>query len=123
MRVTLKDVAVEAGIHHSAVARVLRGRDAKLRLSPRRKQEIRDAATRLGYRPNSAPAATVSGKFNSIALVAGNGDTASTLPQQLVYGIAKALGERDKQMVITRMNDAMLTDENPAAVVLAQPFV
>ncbi len=111
MRVTLKDVAVEAGIHHSAVSRVLRGRDAKLRLSPRRRQEIRDAATRLGYRPNSAAAATVSGKFNSIALVAGNGEITSTLPQQLVYGIATALGERDKQMIVTRMNDAMLTDE------------
>ena len=101
----------EAGIHASAVSRVLRGKDQALRLSERRRQEIRDAAERLGYRPNAAATATVSGKFNSISLVCGTGAQTSTLMQGLVYGLTDALAERDLQMVVTRLSDEALTDE------------
>ena len=109
--VTLKDVATEAGIHASAVSRVLRGKDGALRLSDRRRQEIKDAAERLGYRPNAAATATVSGKFNAISLVCGTGEKTSTLMQGLVYGLANALAERDMQLVVTRLSDEALTDE------------
>ncbi len=112
VQVTLKDVGIAAGIHQSAVSRVLRGRDQKLRLSERRRKEIRDVAVRLGYRPNTAAAATVSGKFNSIALVAGTGETTSTLPQGMVYGITDALAEHDKQLVVSRLGDGALVDES-----------
>ena len=109
--VTLKDVATEAGIHPSAVSRVLRGKDQALRLSDRRRQEIKDAAERLGYRPNSAAAATVSGKHNCISLVCGTGAQTSTLMQGLVYGLAEGLADRDMQLVVTRLSDEALTDE------------
>ncbi len=109
--VTLKDVAQEAGIHASAVSRVLRGKDGQLRLSDRRRQEIRDAADRLGYRPNAAARATVSGRFNSIALVCGTGVQTSTLHQGLLYPLTDALGRRDMQLIVTRLSDEKLTDE------------
>jgi len=49
MRVTLKQIAAETGVHHSTVSRALRGDRA---LPEATRQRIQAAARRLGYRPD-----------------------------------------------------------------------
>ncbi|WP_071674456.1 LacI family DNA-binding transcriptional regulator [Nioella nitratireducens] len=59
-RVTMKDVAVRAGVSQSTVSFVLNGME-DMRISPDTRQRVLDAAAELGYRPRSAgrpPAST-----------------------------------------------------------------
>lgn len=64
--VTINDVAREAGVSKSSVARVLAGRGSA---SPRTQQAVHEAAKRLGYRPNALAKAMVSGSTKTIAAV------------------------------------------------------
>jgi LacI family transcriptional regulator len=52
-RVTLNDVALQAGVDRSVVSRVIND-DPKLNVRPETRQRVRDTITKLGYRPNVA---------------------------------------------------------------------
>jgi LacI family transcriptional regulator len=51
MRVTIKEIARELGISHSTVSRVLNDKQSAM-VSETTRERIRQAATRMGYRPN-----------------------------------------------------------------------
>ena len=51
MRVTIKNIAMELGISHSTVSRVLNDKQSNL-ISEATRERITEAATRMGYRPN-----------------------------------------------------------------------
>lgn len=68
-RVTLKDVARLAGVSPSAASMALSGHP---RISADTKIQVRSAATRLGYVPNSAGRALRVSKAGAIALVVPN---------------------------------------------------
>ena len=53
-RITIKDIAREADVHHATVSRALRG---SLSVSPETAQRIKEAAARLGYEPDPMMAA------------------------------------------------------------------
>lgn len=67
MRVTLEDVAREAGVSPATVSRVLAGRGARLYV-PSTRQRIKDAAKRLGYRPSFAARALATGRTSLVTL-------------------------------------------------------
>ncbi len=66
-RVSIKDVAREAGVSVTTVSHALNG---KGRLNPATRRRVQEIADRLGYRPNPAARSLVSGKTGLIAVVA-----------------------------------------------------
>ena len=67
-RVTIKDVAREAGVSPSAVSRVFtEGASA----SNRTRERVLEAAERLGYRPSLLARGLVSSRTNLVTLVMG----------------------------------------------------
>lgn len=52
-KVTLNDVALQAGVDRSVVSRVI-NEDPKLNVRPETRQRVRETIERLGYRPNVA---------------------------------------------------------------------
>lgn len=88
-RVTSFDVARRAGVSRSTVSMVLSGSQA-VSLSPETRARVLEAATALGYRPNSAARMLVRGDTETIGLVLSD---PAILPvdgfvPQLMHGIA-----------------------------------
>ena len=65
-RVSIRDVAREAGVSVTTVSHALNG---KGRLHPDTRMRVREVAERLGYRPNPAARSLVSGRTGLIAAV------------------------------------------------------
>lgn len=65
-RVSIRDVAREAGVSVTTVSHALNG---KGRLNPETRQRVREVADRLGYRPNPAARSLVSGHTGLIAAI------------------------------------------------------
>jgi LacI family transcriptional regulator len=87
-RPTLKTIAAETGLAVATVSRALKdasdiGEDTKKR--------VRDAAERLGYRPNRAGVRLRTGKTNVIALVLSTEADMMNHTSRLLYSIANAL--------------------------------
>lgn len=68
MAVTLQDIADDLGLNISTVSRVLARPDSTFG-SPATRQRIREAARRLGYRPNAQARALASGKSGCVGLL------------------------------------------------------
>jgi DNA-binding LacI/PurR family transcriptional regulator len=66
-RISIKDVAREAGVSVTTVSHALNG---KGRLNPDTRRHVQAVAERLGYRPNPAARSLVSGRTGLIAVMA-----------------------------------------------------
>jgi DNA-binding LacI/PurR family transcriptional regulator len=71
-RISIKDVAREAGVSVTTVSHAL---NDKGRLNPDTRARVREVAERLGYKPNPAARSLVSGKTGLIAVI-------TSLPKQ-----------------------------------------
>ena len=67
--VTMKDIALEAGVSRPTVSLILNGRGTGLRISDATRLRVHETAERLGYRPNELARAMITGKSNFIACV------------------------------------------------------
>lgn len=67
MRVTIRQIAKEAGVSASTVSRVLSGRGAHL-ISPATRERVLQVAQRLEYQPNLAARSLVTGRTHTVAL-------------------------------------------------------
>jgi DNA-binding LacI/PurR family transcriptional regulator len=65
-RISIKDVAREAGVSVTTVSHAL---NDKGRLNPETRARVREVAERLGYRPNPAARSLVSGRTGLIAVI------------------------------------------------------
>ena len=97
-RPTLKTIAAETGLAVATVSRALKdapdiGQATKLR--------VREAATRLGYRPNRAGVRLRTGKTNVIALVLSTESDVMNHTSQLIYSIANALRGTAYHLIVT----------------------
>jgi len=68
-RVSLKDVAREAGISTSAVSFILNGRAEKMRISKDLEKKVKAIADKLGYTPNKIAVTLRTGQSKLIGLV------------------------------------------------------
>lgn len=75
-RVTLADVAAEAGVSVGAAGFVISGRE-DMRISAATQERVREAAKKLNYRPNRAAQALRTGKTGTVAFVS---DTIGSTP-------------------------------------------
>ncbi len=69
MAVTLKEVALAAGVSVAAVSKVLHGRGSNVRVSPERAVVIKEIATTLQYRPNALARNLRSSRTHTIGLI------------------------------------------------------
>lgn len=72
MRVTISDVAREAGVSKATVSLVLNGRTGTVTISDTTQATVRAVAQRLGYTPNQAARALASRRAYSITMLLGN---------------------------------------------------
>jgi LacI family transcriptional regulator len=121
MRVTLQQIADETGLSKPTVSRILNASCGQYR--PETQARVRQAAERLGYRPNSAAKAVANGRFNAAALVLSMTPQFSNVPPGLIDGIHDALAAHGMHLTLSRMDDQRLSSENVLPKVLRELMV
>lgn len=99
-RVTIIDVAREANVSPATVSRVLT--DAK-RVSDDLAQRVRDAVTRLGYRPNPAAQGLLRGRSHAVGVVVP--DLSNPYFAEVLKGVTSAAEESDRRTLIADTNE------------------
>ncbi|MEM1099046.1 MAG: LacI family DNA-binding transcriptional regulator [Planctomycetota bacterium] len=111
MPVTLQQIAVEAGVTAATVSRVLNGRNKENRpLIAQRADRIREAAQRLGYRPNQAARSTITGRFNQVAFVTCGDLGFDWFAPQLMHGLHEALDQMGSRLSVHELAGRQLQD-------------
>lgn len=107
-RVTLADVAEEAGVNSATASQVLNNRD-NCWASHETRQRIRKAAAELGYRPNLSARALRSGRTHVIGFVSPG--LAIGSPHSRAAGLTEAAAEANYTVTLTsHPNDAKSED-------------
>jgi LacI family transcriptional regulator/LacI family repressor for deo operon, udp, cdd, tsx, nupC, and nupG len=104
--VTIKDVAVEAGVSDMSVSNAFSG---KGRLAEQTRVRILDTARRLGYRPNAASRAIRRGRFNAIGVLDSANVSASGIGIGILHGVETEARKHDMHLVSGRLPDEKLT--------------
>lgn len=104
-KLTIRDIAEEAGLSISTVSRVLNGKAEEYRIGKDSQERVREVAKKLNYVPNQFAANLKSGKSNTIALIV------PSLHNPFFAEIASRINsEIRKHGYLTIIED---TDENP----------
>ena len=98
---TIYDIAKELSITPSTVSRALSGHP---RISERTKEKVREAADKMGYRPNSIAAALRSGKTHIIGVIVPTADR--SFFSSVVRGIERVANQAGYNVMITQSNDS-----------------
>jgi DNA-binding LacI/PurR family transcriptional regulator len=106
---TIADVARVAGVSVPTVSRILTG---SVPVSAKRRERVQKAIEELGYRPNAAARALVSGRRSMIAVVAGN--TSLYGYAKTVEGVEEAARAAGYMVVITVVETAESADVQTA---------
>lgn len=110
MPTTLRDIARQSGVSVQTASQILSDSGGPFRAETR--ERVLKAAQDLDYRPNAAARATRSGRSGSVALLLSSETNNSILPRELLEGIQDALIERHLNLVIARIPDEALQDED-----------
>lgn len=97
MKVTIYDVAREAGLSIATVSRVINGKGG---VTPKSERKIRDAIVKLGYLPDASAQGLASSLVNTIGLVLGESISHSYYIQFL-DGAENAARERGFDLLLT----------------------
>ncbi|MFW2512679.1 LacI family DNA-binding transcriptional regulator [Demequina sp. SO4-13] len=92
-RVTLAHVAAEAGVAVSTASLVLSGRGTAVRISASSQQRVRDAAARLGYRPNAVSVGLRKGHSSTLGFISDS-VASSRLAGEMIKGAIEAARDR-----------------------------
>lgn len=117
MPATMKQIADRLGVSVMTVSKALNDRGS---LSDATRARVRDAARKMGYRPNAAARAVVTGRFNCAALMLDSDPKRDHLPVDLLYGIHDELSQNGMQLTFTRLSDDQLTSEQRLPMILRQ---
>jgi DNA-binding LacI/PurR family transcriptional regulator len=99
---TLKDVARAVGISEATASVVLNGARSGTRVSAKRRQDVIDAAARIGYRPNSLARALQAGHNHRIGFYSGRQaiDARSLFFTELLGGVCAGATAQDSNVVL-----------------------
>ncbi len=118
---TIKDIAARVGVTDMTVSRVLNGGYLPKRAAAiARSREIHRVAEELGYRPNASARATRHGRHHAVALVVGTPDRHVQYHDEMLDGIQDACEPRGQHLILSRMTERQLTDENALPRVLSE---
>lgn len=110
MAATLQQISAAAGVSTRTVSRILQGpSDAPHRSETR--DRVLAAARKLGYRPNAAARAARTGRFNAVAMLLGRRQEQTYLRTGLLDGVYDVLERHDQHLILARIPDEELTDE------------
>lgn len=110
MQVTALEIAKACGVSQPTVSRILRNKAQ--RYSAQTRQKVLDTANAMGYRINAAARSTRTGRFGTISLLLGTKAGHSSLPNGLLNGIQDALAQQDLNLMVVRMPDEQLTNQD-----------
>jgi DNA-binding LacI/PurR family transcriptional regulator len=111
--VTLKEVALRAGVSTITASRAINGGGAGLPVSPATRVRVEAAATALGYRPHANGRSLRDRRNGQVgALVINNPDQPLTNPSAYEYllGINAGLAETGLLLVLVRIDDVQRPD-------------
>jgi DNA-binding LacI/PurR family transcriptional regulator len=108
-RVTLKDVAREAGVSLSAVSYVLNDSHHAQRISERTGKRIRDAASRLGYKCDPVGRALQRGYTNQVTLLIVSWDLAVS-HAATAMAISRAAARHDLALTVHVADDDLAAE-------------
>jgi DNA-binding LacI/PurR family transcriptional regulator len=97
----MSDVAVRAGVSHQTVSRVINGHP---NVAPLTRERVLAAIDELGYRPNTAARALVTGSTRTIGLVTVNINQYG--PAQTLVGLEQAARAAGYSLSVTVLDDA-----------------
>jgi DNA-binding LacI/PurR family transcriptional regulator len=97
----MADVAVRAGVSHQTVSRVVNGHPS---VAPLTRERVEQAIAELGYRPNIAARALVTGSTRTIGLVTVN--ISQYGPAQTMIGLERAARAAGYSLSVAILDDA-----------------
>lgn len=103
---TLRDVALEAGVHVSTVSRVLNDQAAAGRITPDTEERIKEVARKLGYRRNTIARALRTGRTLVVGMVVP--DVANLYQAEITRGAGDILYADGFSLILAS------TDDDPA---------
>ena len=98
---SMADVAVRAGVSHQTVSRVINGHP---NVAPATRERVLAAITELGYRPNLAARALVTGLTRTIGFIAVH--ISQYGPAQTLVGLERAAREAGYSLSVSILDDA-----------------
>ncbi|MEX1279885.1 MAG: LacI family DNA-binding transcriptional regulator [Acidimicrobiia bacterium] len=101
-KVTLQDVADEAGVHPSTVSRAL-DPDRNGRVKESTRELVVEVARRLGYRPDMVARGLQSGRTGTVGVVVA--DLGNTFVTPLLHGVAAAIETSHMLSVVAESQD------------------
>jgi DNA-binding LacI/PurR family transcriptional regulator len=101
----MADVATRAGVSHQTVSRVVNGHP---NVAPRTRARVERAIAELGYRPNIAARALVTGSTRTIGLVGMHLNQYG--PAQTLVGLEKAAREAGYSVSVAILDDMAVLD-------------
>lgn len=101
-RVTLNDVAREAGVSQSAASVILNGARSGTRVSTHRRRAVLEVAARMGYRPNALARSLQTGRTHRIGVYCGASclDSRNSFYSQVLGGVLSAATELRQNTMI-----------------------
>jgi DNA-binding LacI/PurR family transcriptional regulator len=97
----MSDVAARAGVSHQTVSRVINGHP---NVAPQTRERVEQAIRELGYRPNTAARALVTGSTRTLGFVAVNINQYG--PAQTLVGLERAARAAGYSLSVTVLDEA-----------------
>jgi LacI family transcriptional regulator len=117
-RVTITDVALEAGVSIAAVSRILNNSYDGFSAREETKQRVYDAVRKLGYRPSSSAITLATGRRNALALCYAPHDIEGTPVER--GSLEQVFRNYETMLVITGVRRA-LAGKNLDLILIAPP--
>ncbi|MDR3710922.1 MAG: LacI family DNA-binding transcriptional regulator [Capsulimonadaceae bacterium] len=107
MPVTIKEIAEVTGLSVPTVGRILGNKGHLHR--PEAREQVLEAARKMGYRANSSARSMRTGRQGCFALLLSTLGEASTLQSPLLQGLLDAMAIKDEHLIVFRAPDHELT--------------
>ncbi len=104
--VSLRDIAVEAGVSEMTVSNVVHNRG---RVGEAKRRKVMELVRNMGYRPNRAARSIRYQRFDAAGLLLSTDLGRSYLPNPLLSGIHDSLAARSMHLVLSRLPDEQLS--------------
>ncbi len=101
--ITLKQIAISAGVDISVVSRILNGKADQYRISRKCQEKVKKVALELGYVPNAYAVGIKTGEFHCVALLQSGMAGKSYLPEKLVSEIHRNVEKGDKHLLLAHL--------------------